>query len=182
MISIIFDTETTGLLKPSPCSIADQPYIIDICCTKVETIGKDVNKISMYESLVRPPVPISAEIERITGIKDSDVAEAPTFAQIYPDLARFFTGVDQLIAHNLSFDRSMLANEMVRADRLIKFPWPRIHTCTVEKTMYFEQRRLSLTRLHEFLFNCDFPNAHRAKTDVDALYRCYVELVKREVL
>jgi len=77
-----------------------------------------------------------------------------------------------MIAHNLSFDRSMIANELLRIDKLLQFPWPIKHTCTVEKSIHIEQRRMSLTRLHEHLLGTGF-NAHRAKDDVHALVRCY---------
>ena len=177
---IIFDTETTGLIQPGATDIEKQPYITDIFCLKIMLHeDRSLVLVDSFESLVKVPIPISAEITRITGITDSDLANQPTFNEIVPKLAEFFTGVDKIVAHNLAFDRAMLANELVRANRLIKFPWPRLHECTVEKTLYFEQRRLSLTRLHEFLFGKGFPDAHRAKVDVLALYECYKELVKR---
>ena len=48
--------------------------------------------------------------------------------------------------------------------------------------MFIEQRRLNLNKLHELLFGKEFTGAHRAKTDVHALVRCYHELMNRGVI
>jgi len=178
MITVIFDTETNGLINPSASDISTQPYITEIFCLKVEHDFEDFKIIGEFESLCRIPVPLSDTITRITGLTDQDLESAPTFAQIQKRLAKFFVGVDRIVAHNLAFDRSMLANETVRANKLLNFPWPPEHICTVEKSIHIEQRRMSLTRLHEHFFGEAFPDAHRAKNDVMPLYRCYKEMVK----
>lgn len=180
MITTIFDTETTGLIKPTMNRIEDQPYITEIYCLKVDQ-APDGNFTIMdeFESFFKVPHPLSMEITKITGITDAMLETAPTFANAYEELAEFFTGVDRMVAHNMAFDRSMLANELVRIDKVIKFPWARDQLCTVEKTMNIEQRRMSLTNLHKHLFGHEFPNAHRAKSDVLPLYECYKELCKR---
>jgi DNA polymerase III epsilon subunit-like protein len=181
--TIVFDTETTGLIKPGAVDIDQQPYIIDIFCLKVKHNGpKELEVIDTFESLVKPPVPITAEINRITGIYDKDVENAPVFIEIQGALANFFLGTTRIVAHNLAFDRGMLTNELFRCDKVLKFPWPIEHICSVEKTMYIEQRRMNLQRLHQELFGEGFADAHRAKPDVMALYRCYEELVKRGII
>jgi len=176
MITIIFDTETTGLIKPSANKIEDQPYITEIYCYKME---EGNGMIDSFESMFCPLVPISAEITKITGITQQMCDQAPPFVKKWEELAEFFTGADRMVAHNLAFDRSMLANELVRIGKVLNFPWPRQHICTVEKSMKYEQRRLNLTRLHEYLFAKGFPNAHRAKNDVLPLVDCYNEMIRR---
>jgi DNA polymerase III epsilon subunit-like protein len=179
MIVTLFDTETTGLIKPSSQDIDEQPYITEIYVLKVrQEEGKLIEIVDEFESYIKPPVPISAEITKITGISDETVKDAPSFAEVYNKLSHFVTGADRLVAHNLAFDRAMLANELVRIDKVLRFPWPRLHMCTVEQSMKYEQRRLSLTRLHEYLFAKGFPNAHRAKGDVVAMFSCYKRMVE----
>ncbi len=183
MQTIILDTETTGLLKPSAVDVEQQPHIIDIYCLKIDmNVNGELEVISAFESLVKPPIPISAEINKITGITDALVEDQPAFGDIVNDLADFFLGTERLVAHNLSFDRSMLTNELFRCDRVLKFPWPMDHLCTVEKTMYIEQRRMNLQALHVHLLGKNFDNAHRARTDVLALWECYQELFKRKII
>lgn len=180
---IILDTETTGLLKPTATDIEQQPYIIDIFCLKIDYHEADgFYIIDEFESLIKPPVPISEEITKITGITDALVSDSPAFGDIASEVAEFFLGTERMVAHNLSFDRGMLVNELFRCDRVLKFPWPMDHLCTVEKTMFIEQRRMSLQNLHKHLLGFGFDNAHRAKTDVLALFNCYKELAKRNVV
>lgn len=168
--TILFDTETTGLLKPSANSLDEQPYIIEIACVKID---EDFQRLDQYESFIKPPIPVSEEITRITGITQHQVNSAPTFDEVWRQLADFFVGVDTLVAHNLPFDRSMLANELLRIDRVLNFPWPPEHRCTVEMSLGIEQRRLNLAALHTHATGSKHDNAHRAMGDVYALVRCY---------
>jgi len=182
MIEIIFDTETTGLLKPQENDIEQQPKIIEICCYKIQRIGTNIELIGIYDELIDPDIAITPEIERITGINNAMVKGKGKFIKHLPLLQEFFLGAHTLIAHNLAFDLNVLANEVHRCGKVLNFPWPIKHICTVEKTLHIEQRRLNMQRLHEYLFGKGFPDAHRAKTDVDALFKCYKELVKRGII
>jgi len=170
-ITVLFDTETTGLIKPSASCLDDQPYITEIFCLKID--DEDMVVLDEFDSLVKVPVPLSSEITRITGLTDTALVNAPKFIDIYDELAEFFTGVDRLVAHNLAFDRSMLANDLLRIDKVLNFPWPREHVCTVEKSLRIEQRRMNLKALHTELTGAPFADAHRARNDVMALYTVY---------
>lgn len=176
-IRLLFDTETTGLLKTDVNELEEQPYIIEFYACKIDD---DFNLIDEYETFIKPPVPVTDNITKITGITQKDVDNAPTFIEVYPDIAEFFVGVNEMIAHNLSFDKNMIANELLRINKLINFPWPIKHTCTVEQSMGVEQRRLTLTRLHEYATGKPLQNAHRAKDDVFGLVRCYHWLMEQK--
>jgi DNA polymerase III alpha subunit (gram-positive type) len=177
-ISIGFDTETSGLIKPQATSIEKQPHIFEIFCQKlIHKSNGEIEVIDGMGSMLDPGVPVSSEITKITGIKQSDVDGAPSFGEFYPKLCEFFIGASELYAHNLAFDRAMLANELTRINKVIQFPWPHIHTCTVQKSMHIEQRRMSLTKLYDHFFGTTF-SAHRAEDDVNAMTKCYIELYK----
>ena len=171
----IFDTETTGLLKPRAAGIESQPYITEIYVVQVD---EDFNIIKEVDSYINIPVPVPDFITKITGIRDADLANAPTFKELLPELTDIFEGSTEMVAHNLSFDKAMVGNQLIRAGEK-SFPFPKIETCTVIKSMCLEQRRISLTRLHELLLGKGFPDAHRAKSDVHALVRCYHEMRER---
>ncbi len=178
LIANLFDTETTGLVVPSANDLTKQPYIAELYVMKVVHRSDGViEKIDELETFLKPPVPLSDEITRITGIDNGMVADAPSFAKKYHEIAEFFFGVDRMVAHNLAFDRSMMLYELARLNKQLNFTWPIQHVCTVEKSMHIEQRRMSLTKLHDHYFNKDFP-AHRARNDVEAMFRCYKELAK----
>tara|TARA_R110000744_G_C19371578_1_gene562710 strand:- start:14073 stop:14636 length:564 start_codon:yes stop_codon:yes gene_type:complete len=178
LIVNIFDTETTGLLKPKANEMEKQPYITEIYVAKlIHRSDGEIEQIAEFEQMFKPAVPLTEEITRITGITNDDLKNCPSFKRMAPDLCDFFVGVDRMVAHNMAFDRSMLANELVRAGKILNFPWPPQHVCTVEKSMHIEQRRMNLTRLHEHFFAEGFPDAHRAKSDVIPLIRCYKHMV-----
>ena len=151
-IVTLFDTETTGLIRPDATDIVKQPYITEIFCLKVRQKNDQFEIVEEFEQLINVPIPLDKDITRITGIDDAMLADKPEFSQVYPRLAKFMTGTDRLVAHNMAFDSSMLANELVRIGKVIQFPWPRHQICTVEKSMGIEQRRMKLQSLHEHLF------------------------------
>ncbi len=172
---ILFDTETTGLLKPSAAGIESQPYITEIYCCKID---EDFNLLEEFESYVNIPVPVPDFITKITGIDDSMLEGQPTFKEIAPGLSEFFNDSTEMVAHNLSFDKAMVGNQVIRAG-YTSWPFPKIETCTVIKSMCIEQRRINLQRLHELMTGEGFKGAHRAKTDVMALVRCYHKMRER---
>ena len=175
---IIFDTETTGLLKPSANELSAQPYITELYALKVRQYdSRRFDIIGEYEQMFKVPVKLDEVIVRITGITDKMLANKPTFNDCFSDVSKFFLGAERMVAHNLPFDRSMMANEMLRCDKVLNFPWPRQHVCTVEKSMAIEQRRMNLQKLHTELMGKPFEEAHRAKNDVMALYDCYQQMV-----
>ena len=176
---IIFDTETTGLIKPDANNLKDQPYITEFYGVKYVE-GIDIQQMDVLHLMIKPPVPLSAEITRITGITNDYIKDCPSFAEVYGSLVEFFIGAHTMVAHNLAFDRSMVANELLRIDKVLNFPWPHKHICTVEKSMYLEQRRLNLTKLNEYATGrAEIPGAHRAGNDVAALVACYAWLDKQ---
>ena len=171
----IFDCETTGFLVPRARGIAAQAYITEIYIVQID---EDFNILKEFESYVNIPVPVPSFITRITGITDADLSNAPTFEQIIPELTEIFEGTTEMVAHNLSFDKAMVGNQLLRAG-VKEFPFPKIETCTVMKSMCLEQRRINLTRLHELMMGTGFKDAHRAKSDVHALVRCYHQMRER---
>ncbi len=173
---IIFDTETTGLDGPTPTDITRQPYMTEIYAVK---LTKDFKFVSEVEALVRPPIPISEEITRITGITQSDVDIAPPFLVIYDELYDLFEGVNYVVGHNVNFDLRILKYELFRYDFEYKMHWPKNHICTVEASKHYENKRLTLQQLHIYLFGYEFTGAHRARTDVEATAKCFIEMVKR---
>jgi len=172
---IALDTETTGLLAPNASPIEMQPYIIEICAIKFDTSG---NKIDEFLTRIKPPILVPEIITKITGIRDSHLVDCPSFIEILDDLSDFFVGCHIMTGHNLAFDRDVLANELIRYDRLLTFPFPPKQYCTVRESFNIKGYRLNLAKLHMNLFNETFENAHSAKADVIAQSRCFFELIR----
>ena len=192
---IIFDTETTGLLKTKSSDIHEQPQIIEYYGMRVvHRADGIIEKVAEFETYFKPAKPFDeAIITKITGISNAMVKDAPTFFDRHKELLGFYKGAHRMVAHNCAFDDAMVKNEFLRlaTDELITVDefnaaieqiQEMKRLCTVQKTMFFQQRRLTLTNLHQELFGVPFEGAHRARHDVEALFRCYEELCKRGVI
>jgi DNA polymerase-3 subunit epsilon len=87
---VILDTETTGLHDAEVIEIA------------IISPGE-----ALLNTLVRPTIPIPADVTAIHGITDEMVAEAPSFPEVYPGIAEVLEGKRVLI-YNSSFDIKIL--------------------------------------------------------------------------
>lgn len=172
---LAFDTETTGLVSNHTMKLDKQPEVIEFYGCLVDLSSGEI--LDELEQLIRPSKDITEEITRITSIDDAMVADSPAFAQVQESIKTFIEEAPAVLAHNLSFDMEVLDLEMERLNRSIS--WPKMRICTVEQTVHLKGFRLSLSGLHDHLFNETFPEAHRAKNDVIAMVRCAVELHKR---
>jgi len=173
---IICDVETTGLSGPTATNIDRQPYITEFYGVR---LTKDFEFVSEVDTMLKPPVPISEEITKITGITQADVDDAPTFMEKYDEIYDLFEGCRNVCGHNIMFDLGMLKFELFRLDLEYAFNWPRNRICTVEKSKHYFNKRLRLQKLHEHLFGFEFVGSHRARADVEATAKCMIEMVKR---
>jgi len=176
---IVFDTETTGLLKPLLSPLKEQPQIIEFAGIK---LNSDLEEIDRIEFFVDPGIDVPKHITKINNITTDQVKGVGDFATHLKKLQRFFLGAKEMVAHNLKFDSGMLRVELARLDKLIQFPWPPVHTCTVETTLHIKNHRMKLSGLHQHCTGEDFGGAHRAMVDTEALTRCYIHLKKEGVI
>ncbi len=175
---IVFDTETTGLVEARGTPLDRQPHIIEIAAIKLD---ENLDEVGRYQSLVNPKLPLSAKITEITGLVDSDLADAPPFAGIYNDLFAFWLGEDTMVAHNVKFDANLLYFDLKRIDKALNFPWPRNHICTVQAARPLNIKR-NLASVYRHAFKEDFADAHRAMPDVEALVRIVRWMRKEKLL
>ena len=157
---VIFDLETTGLDM-----VNDR--VIQLSYIKVYPDGKEIRG----DMLINPEKHIPELVEQLTGIKDADVADKPTFKQVAAKLNEEFTGCDFAGFNSNFFDIPMLAEEFLRAGIDFDFSKCRlIDACTIFKKM--ERRNLAAA----YKFYCgrameEDSEAHRADQDTEATYR-----------
>jgi DNA polymerase III epsilon subunit-like protein len=177
MKALVFDTETTGLVKNRTLRLDQQPEIIEwySCIADLKT-GKTSRTC---EFLVRPTKPISAEITKITGITNEMVANMSPMKIVGRRFISEVEKADVVIGHNVRFDMDMLEIEAERYGWKVK--WPRV-ICTIEQTIHVKGFRLNLNALHQECFGTSFSGAHRAGEDVQALVRCCVHLHKQGLI
>ncbi len=110
--AVVIDTETTSL-DPADARI------VEVAAVRIR--GGRI--LDTYSHLVRPGIPIPKASTAIHQIDDSKIADAPTFAEIWPELRKLIGG-SIVIGHTIGFDLAVLKRECQRAGH--PFEQPRV--------------------------------------------------------
>lgn len=102
----ILDTETTGL--PS----SDRFQVVEISII-------DKHGTVLFDRLIKPDIPIPQGAQFVHGITDEMVANAPTFADVWPDLEAILSKYS-IWCYNADFDRSAIVHSAYYAK--VKMP------------------------------------------------------------
>ncbi|MBI2259719.1 MAG: GIY-YIG nuclease family protein [Flavobacteriia bacterium] len=146
----VIDVETTG---GSP----KNSKITEIAIYKTD--GQKI--IDQYETLINPEQKIPEFIIKLTGISNELVKNAPKFFEVAKNIIDF-TKECVFVAHNVSFDYSMLRNEF----KSLGFDFRLPHLCTVRtgKFLLPGHPSYSLGKLSHSL-GIELKNRHRAAGD-----------------
>jgi len=176
---VLFDTETTGLMKPADSPLDNQPRILEFGAIKLHYNydTEEFVEVGRIEFMCDPGFGVPAIITKITGIKQEDIDGKPEFGVHYPILADWMVGTTMLVAHNLAFDCGMLNTELRHIGRVHHFPYPPTQICTVEASYHIKNRRMKLEQLYKHYKGKDPQQTHRAIGDVEILVECFKELV-----
>lgn len=168
-LTVVFDTETTGLTLHPAAPLSKQPKIIEFGAALIDADGAIVDQMNV---LIHPGEEVSAEITKITGITNEMLVGAPPFSAFVEQIAAFFSRAGVVIAHNLPFDRAMLSNECARI--AFDFQWPPVGVCTVGANREEWGRNPKLTELYQAVLGKPLAQTHRAIDDVLALVEVVV--------
>jgi len=157
------------------------PFDRPVACIDVETTGaspqvdriteigiielKDDGSISEWSTLVNPQTRIPEFIERLTGISNAMVADAPTFAEIAAELLDRLRG-RLFVAHNARFDYAFIRNELKRLD--ITFRADTLCTVRLSRRLYPQYYKHNLDSLIQRL-GISMEERHRALADARVL-------------
>ncbi len=168
---IFFDTETTGLIRNAALCLNLQPSIIEI--------GMVTHDGDEFHRLINPGFALPPIITKITGLTDKDLKKKPPFDEIYSDLCAFVYDHDEMVAHNMPFDRQMLEFELRRMDANETFPWPKKLIDMVQMAKPFYNGRFKkLNFLYEDLIG-EIEQTHRAVDDAIMLQKVYNALIMK---
>lgn len=156
---VVLDVETTG-------GKAGTDRITEIGALRVQA-GE---VIDTFSTLINPQRHIPSFISRLTGISNSMVADAPTFADVAEKLAGFLQGA-VFVAHNAKFDYGFIRAEFARCE--LPFDMPQLCTVVNMRRYYPGLKSYSLGNLCQ-QFDIPLTNHHRALADATAT----VELLK----
>lgn len=152
---VILDTETTGLS-------AARDRIIELAILRVDVdagTGRPVGMVQVYDGLEDPGVPITDEIQALTGISNAMVKGQRL------DEARIRTlleGVDLVVAHNAAFDRPFCE---ARLPEFAELDW----ACSFADIDWKKEGRSSAKLEQLAQAEGLFYDAHRAEMDCHAL-------------
>ncbi|WP_434737687.1 helicase C-terminal domain-containing protein [Limosilactobacillus sp.] len=162
----VVDLETTGT------SVNHGDRIIQIGCVLVQ----DGEIINHFETKINPRTSIPRQITQLTGIKNSDVRQAPLFEDVAGTLYSLLSGTI-FVAHNVNFDFPFLNSELERAG----YPTltiKAIDTVTLSQILMPTARSYRLRDLTSSL-SIEHDHPHSAVSDAEATAHLLVDLEKR---
>jgi len=179
---LVLDTETTGLFRPgrSPPRLVEAGWLVCDERGRVLERGHDVVAPSGFA------IPVAAS--RVHGITTAVARrEGVPVAGVLHALGCASIGVSAVVAHNLRFDRAVVAGECRRA--CVPDPLASLSGfCTMESGAFLcgvrwqgSYKWPTLGELHLALFGEPCAGIHRAMEDAEACARCFFELKKRGV-
>ncbi|MBC8488672.1 MAG: 3'-5' exonuclease [Bacteroidetes bacterium] len=150
------DLETTGI------DVATD-RIVEICIVKLSPDGNT----EVRTERLNPTIPISAQALAVHGIKDEDVKDKPTFAEIAPALAQFISNCDLAGYNAIKFDIPLLVEEFLRAE--VDFDFKGGKLVDVQNIFHKMEPR-TLIAAYKFYCNKELENAHSAEADTLATF------------
>jgi DNA polymerase III epsilon subunit-like protein len=186
MITLVFDTETTGIpgwTDSWEIDYAKFPFIASIAWQV-----HDDNKL-LYEqyNYIRPDGwEMGKEAGAVNGLTTDFLLEKGLDAKsVFRHIITDMSMCDRIIGHNISFDTKMLKSNLLKLgvskEHFNKHMDKEKRYCTMingfKRVSGPSGKWPNLTLLHNHLFGEDF-NAHDALADVKATHRCYLELIK----
>lgn len=129
-----------------------------------------------WETLCAVRAPLGRAIQRLTGITQAMVDEAPAAEATLPDLAALLEG-RVLVAHNASFDRRVLAQAFARAGLTWPDP-PTLCTVAMARRLHPLARQRKLPLLAASL-GIEVEVSHRALADAETCARVFCALFGR---
>ena len=152
---LVLDTETTGLDQT-------KDKIIELAMLQVDVdmaTGLPVGDVVVYDELEDPGMPVSPEIEAITGIS-SAMVQGKHLDEA--KIAAMLAGADLVIAHNAGFDRPFCE---ARIPAFANLPWG----CSFADIDWKQEGHNSAKLSYLALDKGWFFEAHRAEADCHAL-------------
>lgn len=152
---VVFDLEATGI-------DTQRDRIVELAAVRITPEGTQ----KCYEWRINPEMPIPPGATAIHGITDADVASAPRFRDLVPELGALFSGVDLGGYNARRFDVPMLECEFARAD-VRPAPFEGALVVDPQEIFYLKEPR-TLTAAVRYYCNEELQGAHGARADAQA--------------
>lgn len=156
---VVIDIETTG--------IGEKHRIVELAGVKFR--GDKV--IDIFDTYVDPGMPIPAYATAVHGIRDADVAEAPTIKEIMPYFCKFI-GNSNIVGHNVRFDLDFLLRNGLSLNLQERYIFD---TLALARKYVLDAPNHKLETMIRW-FNINTDKRHRAKDDSIATGELFIKL------
>ncbi len=162
---VVFDLETTG-------TNVRHDRVVEIAAVKIFPDGRR----ERFVTRLNPERSIPESVTAIHGIRDADVKDCPTFADVAPKLLRFFTGADLAGFGIVRFDIPVLTEEFRRAG----FEFDTRDANLLDAQIIFHRREpRNLSAALQFYCGEELVGAHGAEADAVAALKVLEGQVRR---
>lgn len=134
--AVVLDLETTGL-RPN------QDRIVQIGAIGIR--HGQVDETDVFDRLVAPGIPIPTAAQTVHGLRDVDVADAPPYPKVHPELEGFLAN-RLLIGYSVDFDLAMLHAEADRNQLTFSEP-PYLDVMALAAGLSPQRRQIALEDL-----------------------------------
>lgn len=145
----VFDVETPNGQNDSICSIG------------IVILEKNIIKDKVYY-LINPETHFDIINTNIHGISEYDVANSPTFPEVWENIKNYFSGC-LLVGHNVTFDLCCIKKSLKRY-HIDALPVYYIDTLTISRDLIKDSVNHKLNTLCDY-FNIKLTNHHNALDD-----------------
>jgi DNA polymerase III epsilon subunit-like protein len=118
MITLVFDTETTGLPKTkiiSPDTLKDWPYIVQFSFVIYDDVKNKITETKDYIVKVPDSVTINSDSIKFHGITNEiSKTKGTRIEVVMHDFFYHLNFVDKIVGHNVEFDINMVRVELLR--------------------------------------------------------------------
>ena len=157
---VILDCETTG--GKATCH-----RIIELGYMVIE----DGQCIHRQQQFINPETSIPPGIQKLTGIRQEMLSDAPRFRDIAEELLTILKD-RVLVAHNARFDYGFLKNEFKRCG--LNYKSKPLCSVKFSRRLYPQFRRHSLDQIIR-RFRFDIEHRHRAFDDAEVIHRFFLK-------
>lgn len=188
---LFFDTETTGLpadYKAPDTAVDNWPRLVQLSFILQEHEAAPPQE---FDFIVKPDgFIIPEDVAKIHGITTERAIKEGFLAKFVLDtFVAAMDRSDSIVAHNISFDRSIVGCEFYRLGEFHPMARKKNYCTKMSGTEFCKlpgkfgkYKWPRLCELYRALFGEDFDGAHNSLNDIRATARCFWEMKRRGII
>ncbi len=190
---IIFDVETTGLPERGATleNVDKYPYIVQFSWMVYDASQNRIDNVNDHIVKIPPEITIPIEASNVHGITNDKMrTEGKDINLILDIFTKDMLDSQVIVAHNLSFDKTIVQVEYLRNKRI---NWLGRHRkmeyCTMKRSLNIcniykknaytgemTKKYPKLMELHNYWFKTVPNNLHNSLIDIFVCFRCYHQM------